>query len=123
MRASARIHADGPRAQGGAARQRPRPRAGGRRRASASAPIAGQVLDRAKTAGVLREDFEDFDVPMMHFAVGYVADRTRDVAPEYCERMLTILLDGLAPRRDGVTPMPAPPLTPEQFASGLARRC
>ena len=41
------------------------------------APIATQVLQRAQDAGVVRADLGAFDVPMMHFAVGFVAERTR----------------------------------------------
>ena len=51
---------------------------------------------------------------------GFVADLMRDVAPEYHERILTLLLDGMVARRDGVTPMPAPPLTPEQLYDSFA---
>jgi AcrR family transcriptional regulator len=85
-------------------------------------PIAVQVVQRAKDAGALREDFETFDVPMMHVAVSAVADITRDVEPEYFERLLTIFIDGLARSRDGATPMTAPPLDMEQFATAMSRR-
>src|ERR687893_559304 len=40
------------------------------------APIAMQVLQRAQNAGVVRADLGAFDVPLMHFAVGYVAEST-----------------------------------------------
>jgi AcrR family transcriptional regulator len=84
-------------------------------------PIAGQLIERAKAAGVLREDFGDFDIPLMQFAVGYVADRMREIAPEYHQRLVTLLLDGMAAQRSGVTPMPVPPLTSEQFARSTGR--
>jgi AcrR family transcriptional regulator len=84
-------------------------------------PIAGQLIERAKAAGVLREDFGDFDIPLMQFAVGYVADRMREIAPEYHQRMITLLLDGMVAQRSGVTPMPVPPLTDEQFARSTGR--
>jgi AcrR family transcriptional regulator len=85
----------------------------------AIAPVAMQLLQRAKAAGAVRADLGAFDVPIMHFAVGFVAERTREVAPEYWERVLTILLDGLAARPDA-TPMPAPPLDPDQFAAAMS---
>jgi AcrR family transcriptional regulator len=85
------------------------------------APIATQVLRRAQEAGVVRADLGAFDVPLMHFAVGFVAERTRDVAPGYWERMLTILLDGL--KADAArTPMPSEPLRQEQFLNAMACR-
>ena len=66
-------------------------------------PLARQLLERAKAAGALREDVTSFDIPMIYQAVGAIADRTRDVAPDYFERTLTLLVDGLARER---TPTP-----------------
>jgi AcrR family transcriptional regulator len=83
-------------------------------------PLAQQLLDRAKAAGALREDVTSFDVPMIYQAVSAIADRTRDVAPDYFERTLTLLLDGLARERTP-TPMPAPPLETEQFLTIMSR--
>jgi AcrR family transcriptional regulator len=85
-------------------------------------PVALQILQRAKEAGVLREDLEAFDMPMMHVAVSAVAEITRDVEPAYFERLLTILLDGLARGREGTTPMTAPPLDVGQFTAAMSRR-
>jgi AcrR family transcriptional regulator len=85
-------------------------------------PVAVQVVQRAKDAGALREDLETFDVPMMQVAVSAVADVTRDVEPAYYERLLAILLDGLARSRDGTTPMTAPPLDVDQFTTAMSRR-
>ena len=82
------------------------------------APIAMRIVRRAQDAGVLRADLGTFDVPLMHFAVGFVAERTRGVSPGYWERLLTILLDGL--RADAArTPMPSEPLVQEQFVTAM----
>ncbi len=86
------------------------------------APIATQVLARAQAAGVVRADLSPFDVPLMHFAVGFVAEKTRDVAPDYWERTLTILLDGVAARRDTTLPMPSEPIDVEGFRAAMSRR-
>jgi len=51
-----------------------------------------------------------------------VADITRDVAPEYWERLLTIFVDGLARNRESPTPMTARPLGVEQFTTAMSRR-
>jgi AcrR family transcriptional regulator len=83
-------------------------------------PIAGQLLERAKTAGVLREDISQFDIPMIHQAVSAIAEITRDVAPDYFERTLTLLVDGMA-RERALTPMSAPPLDNDQFVTIMAR--
>jgi len=87
---------------------------------AAIAPLAEQLLEQAKAAGALREDVTTFDIPMIYQAVGAIADRTRDVAPDYFERTLTLLVDGLAREREP-TPMPAPPLDLEQFTTVMSR--
>jgi len=83
-------------------------------------PLAGQLLERAKAAGALREDVTQFDIPMIHQAVSAIAAITRDVSPDYFERTLTLLVDGLARERTP-TPMPAPPLDTEQFETIMSR--
>ena len=85
-------------------------------------PVASELIRRAKAAGALREDLDDFDVPMMHVAVSAIADLTRDVQPAYYERLLTIFLDGLARSRDGTTPLPSAPLGVEDFTTVMTRR-
>jgi AcrR family transcriptional regulator len=84
-------------------------------------PLAQQLLDRAKEAGALREDVTSLDVPMIYQAVSAIADRTRDVAPDYFERTLTLLVDGLARERTQPSPMPAAPLETEQFLTIMSR--
>ena len=83
-------------------------------------PLAGQLLDRAKAAGALREDVTLFDIAMLHQAVGAIADITRDVSPDYFERTLTLLVDGLARERP-TTPMPVPPPDFDQFIAIMSR--
>jgi AcrR family transcriptional regulator len=86
------------------------------------APIALQLVRRARVAGVLREDLGPFDVPMVHLMVGAVADATRDVAPDVWQRFLGIILDGMCARRDGPTPLPVEPLGREEFTAAMSRR-
>jgi AcrR family transcriptional regulator len=82
------------------------------------APIAIGLLERAQAAGVVRHDLGPFDVPIMHLCVGQIAERTRDVAPDYWERILTLLLDGI--RVDGArTPMPVEQLDREAFSEAM----
>ena len=85
-------------------------------------PIASELLRRAQEAGAVRADLGVFDIPMMQLAVSLIADQSRDVAPEYYERILTLLMDGLASERSEPTPMSAPPLEPEQFLTIMSRR-
>jgi AcrR family transcriptional regulator len=85
------------------------------------APVAIGIVRRAQEAGVVRSDLGVLDVPATFFALGFVADRMRDAAPAYWERLLTIFLDGVA--ADAArTPMPAPPLRQDQWASAMTAR-
>src|SRR4051812_6619560 len=44
------------------------------------APLGAMLLSRAQAAGAVREDLVAADVPLMHFAVGYIAEKTRDAS-------------------------------------------
>jgi AcrR family transcriptional regulator len=83
------------------------------------APRAMQLLARAQEAGTVRADLGPYDVPMMNMCVGLIAERTRDVAPDYWERVLTILLDGISAKGPG-TPMPVEPLGLEEFTDAMS---
>jgi AcrR family transcriptional regulator len=84
-------------------------------------PLVTQLLGRAQAAGAVRTDLSEHDVPLLNFAVGFVADTTGAVAPDYWERTLTVVLDGLRARREDATPMPAPPLDRASFVRALTR--
>ena len=83
-------------------------------------PLVRQLIDRAKATGALREDVSLFDIVMIYQAVGAIADITRDVSPDYFERTLTLLVDGLAQELT-TTPMPAPPPDDEQLVAIMSR--
>jgi AcrR family transcriptional regulator len=84
------------------------------------APLATKIVARAQEAGVVRSDLGVLDVPATFLALSYVAERTRDVAPRFWERLLTIFLDGV--RADATrTPMPVPPLRQEQWISAMTK--
>jgi AcrR family transcriptional regulator len=59
------------------------------------APIAAQVLQRAKDAGVVRSDIELTDLPLIQLAIGTIAESSRDVAPEVWRRLMRLVVDGL----------------------------
>jgi AcrR family transcriptional regulator len=63
------------------------------------APLAAQVLERAKDAGVVRGDFELTDLPMIQLAIGTIAEASRDIAPDVWRRMMSIVIDGLRAER------------------------
>ena len=43
------------------------------------------------------------------------AQFARQTSPEIWRRYLTLVLDGLRPEREGVTPLPVAALSPEEF--------
>jgi AcrR family transcriptional regulator len=71
------------------------------------------VLERAREAGVLRDDFAFPDLALLFWSFAPLIDATADAAPGAWRRHLHWLLDGL--RAGAATPPPEPPLTPEQF--------
>ena len=95
----------------------------GRERVAAAreriAPRAMKLLTRAQEAGAIRSDLGAFDVPMLNLCVSLIADRTRDVAPDYWERVLTIIIDGLSANGPRTT-MPVEPLDLETFTEAMA---
>ena len=95
----------------------------GRERVAAAreriAPRAMKLLDRAQEAGAVRSDLGPFDVPMLNLCVSLIADRTREVAPDYWERVLTIIIDGIS-AQGPASPMPVEPLDRDTFTEAMA---
>ena len=95
----------------------------GRERVAAAreriAPRAMQLLTRAQQAGAVRSDLGPFDVPMLNLCVSLIADRTRDVAPDYWERVLTIIIDGIS-AQGPTSPMPVEPLDRDTFTEAMS---
>jgi AcrR family transcriptional regulator len=82
-------------------------------------PIVDDLLARALTAGDVRGDVTPSDLALIQFMLGAVIDFTHDVAPETWRRVLTIVLDGLATRRDAPSPLPAPALDDAQLERAM----
>jgi AcrR family transcriptional regulator len=82
-------------------------------------PIIDELLARALAAGDVRRDLTAADLAVIQFMLGAVIDFTHDVAPETWRRVLAIVLDGLAPRREGPSPLPAPPLDDAQLERAM----
>ena len=79
------------------------------------APVVGALIERAQAQGELRADVVGTDLGLVQFMVAALIDYTADVEPEVWRRQLAIVLDGLRTRRDGPSPLPAPPLDDEQL--------
>ncbi|MCW2954246.1 MAG: transcriptional regulator, TetR family [Conexibacter sp.] len=76
----------------------------------------GTIVERAKAAGVLREDVVTEDLPQLTDAIGNVAAQWSEVRPDLWRRYLTIILDGLRP---GGSPLDAEAPTLEDLYAGF----
>jgi AcrR family transcriptional regulator len=85
----------------------------------AIAPVVTKLIRRAKEAGVVRDDIETSDVPLINFMVNTIVDFGRDIRPELYRRYLAIVLDGLKPRPD-LEPLPVPALRVGDFQEAMA---
>ena len=90
------------------------------------APLVNRVADRAREAGLLREDVVGTDLIFLQVALTGLAatfqDRSvdgRDDIAELYRRCLWVALDGLRPHRADTSALPIPPLTTEQAHSLL----
>ncbi|MEV7649128.1 helix-turn-helix domain-containing protein [Arthrobacter sp. NPDC089319] len=72
-----------------------------------SANALGELLDRAKAVGKLRQDFAHQDVPLILMANAGVVTATRDAAPDAWRRILGYLLQSFA--AEAAQPLPDPP--------------
>jgi AcrR family transcriptional regulator len=84
------------------------------------APIVTKLVARAKAAGVVRQDIDTSDVPLINFMLNTIVDFSRDVEPELYKRYLAIVLDGLRPR-DDLEPLPVDALHVATFQEAMAR--
>jgi len=85
------------------------------------APIITALVARAKQQGVVRPDFDQSDLIFLQVALSAIMDRSRSVAPELYHRYLVMFLDGITTRRDGFSPLPAAPLSPERTHEAMTR--
>jgi hypothetical protein len=83
-----------------------------------SADKLAELLDRAKAAGRLRQDFAHQDVPLILMANAGVVTATRDAAPDAWRRLVGYLIQSFA--AETTQPLPDPP-TPRQMYRALLR--
>jgi AcrR family transcriptional regulator len=80
-----------------------------------NAPLVTRLVERAQAAGQLRSDLRPTDIPFLLFVLTEAAQLARDVSPEIWRRYLTLVMDGLRPEREGVSPLPVPAMRPDEF--------
>jgi hypothetical protein len=78
-------------------------------------PLAAKLVQRAKDAGDLREDFQAEDVPMLLLMLIAILDCARDVAPELWHRYVEVVIQGLRADPTPPEPLPTPALDPAEI--------
>lgn len=78
-------------------------------------PVVTAMIDRAQREGVLRDDIQPTDVPFIELMLSAAAEYAAHVRPGIWRRYLALIIDGLRPSRDGITPLPEPALVPEEM--------
>lgn len=84
-----------------------------------NAPLIGTLVERAQAAGQVRSDLRQTDIPFIIFTLAEATQFARAASPQIWRRYLTIVLDGLRPEREGLTPLPVPALWPEELESTM----
>jgi AcrR family transcriptional regulator len=78
-------------------------------------PLAAQLIDRGKAAGVVRADCATQDFGLLQTMVGAVIDAAQEADPKLWRRYFVIALQGLRPEGASLEPLPVPPLPPERM--------
>ena len=71
-----------------------------------NAPLVQRLVERAQAAGQLRTDLRPTDIPFIVFLLAEATQLAHSACPGIWRRYLTLILDGLRPGREGVTPLP-----------------
>ena len=80
-------------------------------------PVVTRVVERAQRDGKLRADFGPTDVPVIEFMLSTATEYAGQAQPEIWRRYLTLIVDGMRPRRAETTPLPGSALTPDEMVS------
>ena len=80
-------------------------------------PLVQHLIARAQEGGRLRRDIVYEDVAVLLWTTARVVDATRDIAPEFRQRFLALIVDGL--RAEHASSLPQPPLTAEMHHEAM----
>lgn len=86
-------------------------------RAAANATVV-KLIERAKAAGVLRQDFVGEDLLLLLIASAGIMHVTSQDAPDAWRRLVALALDSF--QRDDAPPLPAPP-SADQMSRAMSR--
>ena len=84
-----------------------------------NAPLVERLVQRAQAAGQLRADVRPTDIPFIVFMLTEATHLVNAAHPDIWRRYLTLILDGMRPGREGVTPLPVAALLPEEMEKSM----
>ena len=84
-----------------------------------NAPLVHRLVEQAQAAGQLRADLRQTDIPFIVFILTEAAHLAQAANPDIWRRYLTLILDGMRPDRQGVTPLPVAAMRPEEMETSM----
>jgi len=84
-----------------------------------NAPLVQRLVERAQAAGQLRTDLCQTDIPFIVFMLTEATHLAQAAKPDIWRRYLTLILDGMRPEREGVTPLPVAALLPQEMEKSM----
>ena len=84
-----------------------------------NAPLVERLVQRAQAAGQLRADIRQTDIIFIVFVLIEATQLSYAADPDIWRRYLTLILDGMRPGREGVTPLPVPAMLPEEMEKSM----
>jgi hypothetical protein len=84
-----------------------------------NAPLVERLVKRAQAAGQLRADLRQTDIPFIVFLLADATQLAYAANRGIWRRYLTLILDGMRPRREGVTPLPEAAMLPEEMEKSM----
>ncbi len=84
-----------------------------------NAPLVERMVKRAQAAGQLRADLRQTDIVFIVFMLTEAAQLAQAGNADIWRRYLTLILDGMRPEREGVTPLPVAAMLPGEMESNM----
>ena len=82
-------------------------------------PLVQRLVERAQAAGQLRADIQQTDIPFIVFMLTDAAHLAYAANPGIWRRYLTLILDGMQPGREDVTPLPVAAMRPDEMEKSM----
>lgn len=86
------------------------------------APLITELVERAKSHGVVRRDFDQSDVIFIQVGLSAILNASRHVAPDLYRRYLTMILDGIRYPATDASDLPVGPLSARDTHRAMTSR-